>query len=474
MSTIVNIIKVYEGYVEVSGNARVKFVRIDQISLNNSPIMYNDIKVNDSIKITFDGNYNILAAGLIKQSQKPPQPPQPLKSRNSVIKIISPKLNPQKVLPPQIISPGCVSSTQSGGITDLTSLNNLDLTTENSKAITSIFELYRKICSGPINMGLAILVSIIDYSITYRTNEIITKMHSLLRDFYHERIPESQSDLQILDYILTLINSKQLVKAKLRDLQKYYCDYQNDFNLLIRNCLQILVKIKYFTEEYDDRRDFNPRPELLSRIINSLGSPQIEDFTFFLNYFDISLRIVDGGGLNIFSLGGARHPIYLLQKNDGYYPLYTIEDAYLQKASEQDYDSTMSYLIENKKNEFREFEIEMNDKNQELEKIMKQNNELAKVYLKINGSINPTRDIKIAAQNTGGAFTNAEIREILHEKCCNQCNALVELVRFDCNHAFCQNCVYSTETPEYRACFVCGFYTDFAKICQRYQEAGQV
>ena len=427
-------------YSQKEGNFVIPLAQIK--NSGGKPVATGDVKVGDKLQVKLNGAKAIVSASLLQAPKKPGMAPQPPPENHS--------FNHQNFDPPQMESP--LNLNQIGEIDTILSLR---ISLELKTSLQLVFESFRYIPNGPNNMPLSLCASVFDYSVTYGELDLVQKMKSLIEENYEYAIAGSEACFEVLNTVIGIISSNQPVSSKLMQLQEVYQTYHYDLIKLVRNCIKIAAILSYHTKKYEVLtyvRELNDHSSLAE---NDCGTFESSDYKYLLDFLDLRVMMINGPALKFTPLStGIKHIIYLLEEENGYKPIYTIEETALRTLDGSDYSQMLTFIKANENNNTKECDLEINKLTQETTEAKSKVIAAKKVYFMLNDtgdSSNMSADF--AGLNEDDART---MRTVIEESICSQCNRAKITSEYKCGHCFCRNCAYNYLTPQNAHCIVCG------------------
>lgn len=347
------------------------------------------------------------------------------------------------------------------------SITSLQIPEQNIAALQLRFGAYKYLPPGANNFGQALIISIFDCSIINSTTDIISSMYQLFSSNYYLMLPESDKQLEIISMIYNIVIKQATIEEKLEETHKIYNDMNNEISLLFRNCLFIIIKQRFYSKKYEIQQSINTQEGMLSHAANITAQPNIEDFVFITDYFDINLRILYEQSLQLTLFGtGVKYPIYLFESSKGYFPIYTLEDCQMRTLRYEEVNEMSAFIKHMTEAEYKEADRELYYMNEEILRAKEESNALIEIYSNLNSYANPTLVCDEAVKNCGPCDSIDKIKNVLEEFSCSYCKRLTKIGVLDCEHRFCVNCVglkgYSNDNR--LICSICDYLTDYMKV----------
>ncbi|OMJ81253.1 hypothetical protein SteCoe_18309 [Stentor coeruleus] len=348
-----------------------------------------------------------------------------------------------------------------------TPIASIGIPERNINALQQRFGAFKSLPPGANNFGQALIISIIDYSIINFSTDIICSMNELFNLNSYLMLKESERQTEVISMIYNIIIKAGTIEEKLIEAHKIYNDMNNEINLLFRNCLYIIVKQKFYSKKYEIQQSVKTQEEILNYAGNITAQPNIEDFVFITDYFDINLRILYEQSMQLTLFGtGVKYPIYLFESDRGYFPIYTLEDCQMRIQNYADFSEMSTFLRQIRETENRDMDKEIVCLNEEILKAKEESNAYIEVFFALNSYVNPTLVCDEAVKNLGTCENFNKIKCVLDELSCRYCNKLTRIGVLDCEHQFCVNCVaisgYSNDNRI--ICPICYYLTDYTKV----------
>ena len=343
-------------------------------------------------------------------------------------------------------------------IKDIQNIDDLNVDTFKIQVFKSCFGSFRKILDmGPNNIFLALISAIIDYSIVHETTEIIGKIFYLNQqevEFEEETLGRINN---LLEEFKNLIESPMSFKDKCDQINNLY-QYSDDLVLCMRKCAKECVKVMYYNRPYELIRAINEGenksvPRYLSVIMNETSTLATYDYYMLLDYLDIQLTMlgIDSLVVNNFP-GTGKHRLNFLEMSQGYYPLYTLEEAFIQSVSKEESQQLQKFLRKQRE----EVEEEFKEASTRLSDAEEKNNQAAGVLFGLITSLHPGITIEEAMSEFGGI----NLEEVLSGYFCTSCKRVVAVARLECGHSFCKDDLRDNNFLLITHCKKCGEYAN--------------
>ena len=465
ITEIVKVENIFPNYIQVSGSTTI--IYIESFKLSNLKFNMANLHKKDELKVVHDTKGTLTFVKLHKCSHEAPIP------------IVKTNSNPFLNVAPDLTTPGRQSvliKIVEKTINNLQPIFFLSIPKESKEALNIFFESFRKITyAGANNLVLAIIVSIIDYSITYSTSEMIDIMKEIIIKNNSLLLPESERSLEILEKVQSIIKTQATIYSKLLSLTEIYDNLSYDLAVLLRNIIKISFQMKYFTKQYESYKmmnefnypDANAFIEKKKVLEAQCAFLSIEDYYFMMDNLGIQLRMIDANDLNVMSQGsGTKHVLHIFSQSDGvYYPIYTTDESYLHKANSNDYSEMLQFLRSNQESDNKIVNQELASLEIQLNEAENNKKNAAKVFLALHNRINPGTTLEETLKPFAGLNKDYEIRNVLTEFTCSTCGIVKSVVEYSCGHYFCEQHVlgqYEFQGSIY--CSYCAIPTDFTVV----------
>lgn len=464
--------------VQVTGHKFIVAVPCEMIQNKvGEKVQSGTVEVNDKILIEHDASYRILSATLIKPTgpiKKMPSNPinNPPVSVNPFGSPPHCPINPYEIserrdqrshslFTPanefvQAYSEQISINLYEIGLID--SISSLQLSENSKRSLHCYFESFRWVPIGPNNMILTLGVAIIDHSLIYSTPALLNKLKSLIEENPEHVMPGSENVLNILNHVYFALNQPITIRNKLKAVEEIYSQFSEDLIKLIRNCMKISACLLYNTKKYQHFSYIRELNDLVSLAENQLSTFELHDYQFLLDYLDLNIRKTDGNSLTVTAISsGVSHVINILENENGYCPLYTIEESSLYKLGIKEYDEMIIFVKAYNRNNDRESEIATERVKNDINLLKKNNKEMSQIFSVLYQTEN---------KNLQGILDDFQMedREILEdivkESSCSKCKVITQVADLMCGHYLCKTCVYECYSHEFIRCSLCAIRSD--------------
>ncbi|OMJ69380.1 hypothetical protein SteCoe_32908 [Stentor coeruleus] len=373
--------------------------------------------------------------------------------------------NYQMPPPPPIIGVAKIPSLDKseGPISRINLLNTGDFDEEVIETVNYFFQAYRKIQTGPNNFPHALIVSMMDYSITYNNCEMLDEIKYLLSTYKEELLPESEKNIEIVEEMEKIVKSQCHMQEKMENAYKIYAEYHHDLSVLLRNLLVITLNKLINERKYEAYRMIKMDDNILGLAKNVLATLSLEDFFFISDYFQIHINTIDIDRLQAYSQDtNTKRVINILSTTRGYFPLYSVEEFSLQQCSQSEYSQMLGFITLNSKNDDFFEDSLLNKLNNQMQNLKNSKEMLTNVlfYIIATGPQQYLDEIVEVLPDEERRMA----KDILGEYCCCVCNKLCNFAKLDCRHRYCETCINELRLINTNKCKICSFSSCEKKI----------
>ena len=157
------------------------------------------------------------------------------------------------VMPPPQPTPQ-LFNTINNGIGGFEPIALIQLDDSSKNLLKAIFDSYRKIPTGPNNLPLAIIISLLDHSVLNLNTDLINKMRKMITENQHHSVSDSDRSIEILDKVWEIIAKEVPITRKFIELQELHNNCMHDLTRIIRSCIKISALLLYNTKEFEETK----------------------------------------------------------------------------------------------------------------------------------------------------------------------------------------------------------------------------